>query len=269
MVVVLAHLHEVEPALEVIDDLLVAGGRPPLDGVVVLAARGEEPEARRAALHGPPPSRTTRALPRREVHVALEQRGLDLQAQHVVQVLDEAVDEVVGRGVAAIDQRVVAVDRPRTSGSSSRRGVRWGLCSHRSGQEVRTSVRKRPGIAGVQVAHGRRQHQDVARRLEVAEDQLAHRHHSSGIEPRRGTRGFPPLETSRSGTPRLRWRCGASAIGGRRAANRWTCRISLLVCVVLHLRMQSACEAVRASLARRSLRRTCLRRAGAPIGNRR
>ena len=110
MVAVLAHLDEVEAALEVVDDLLIARGRPPLDGVVELASRGEQPVS---AARGPCASSTrwNQSLSScGEVHVSLELRGLDGEPERVVQVLDEAMEEVVGDGVDPVDQRVVAVD---------------------------------------------------------------------------------------------------------------------------------------------------------------
>ena len=50
VMVIFDHLHELDPSTEVIHQLLVARGFPPLCGEVELPARRKEPEGRRGAL---------------------------------------------------------------------------------------------------------------------------------------------------------------------------------------------------------------------------
>src|SRR5688572_10225011 len=105
----LADLHELDPPREVVDHLLVALVRPPLDRVVELAAGGEEPERTARALLALD-AREPLLLGGCDVDVSLEERRPDGEAEPLVQELDEAVEEVVRRLVAAVDERVLAVD---------------------------------------------------------------------------------------------------------------------------------------------------------------
>src|SRR3954453_13983212 len=104
----LADLDEVDLAREVVDHLLVTAVVPPLDRVVELPARGEDPVRRAGALLRLD-LREPGLLLVREVDVSLEGDGLDAEAEGVVEVLAEAVQEMVGRVVAAVDERVVAL----------------------------------------------------------------------------------------------------------------------------------------------------------------
>ena len=106
--------------------------------------------------------------------VAAEHGRSDTEAQPFVQMLDEAVNEVIGRLVAPVDQRVFAVDRLRARvvvGEPGDIGVvlpKIGARRPHVGLEL-------AGISPMQVAHGGGQHDDVAGGQAVAQDQLPHR----------------------------------------------------------------------------------------------
>jgi hypothetical protein len=166
----LTDLYEVEPAPEVLHDLLVAARGPPLDRVVELPAGGEQPEARRApprVLHAPEP--VPLLLP--EVDVSPELHGLDLESQDVVEVFGEAVEEMVGNGVDPVDEGIVTVD-DLDAGLPFLEGRQVGIVQPELGARRAHVGLEAARITKVQVPDGRRQHQDVARGLEIAQDQL-------------------------------------------------------------------------------------------------
>src|SRR2546428_6576146 len=110
VVPVLANLNELEPPAKMIDHLLVTLPLPPFDSDIVLASRGNDPEWRVsprdfADLRVPSPFLV------RKVDIALESRGPDREAQVSVQELNEAMQAVVRSQVAAINQRVAAINR--------------------------------------------------------------------------------------------------------------------------------------------------------------
>jgi hypothetical protein len=82
--------------------------------------------------------------------------------QNAVQVLDEPVEEVVGRRVDAIDERIVTIDDVDAS-LLLLEGREVGIVQPELGAR-RADVRdEAPGVAGVQVTDGRCEHHDVAR----------------------------------------------------------------------------------------------------------
>jgi hypothetical protein len=104
-----AHLHELDPAMEVIHDLLVAANIPRLDGVVSPATWGDEPERCALTLDGlylvePRP------LHIGNVDVAFECRRPNVQAETVVEMVDEAMNEVIWSVAALSGRRTAALD---------------------------------------------------------------------------------------------------------------------------------------------------------------
>jgi hypothetical protein len=109
----------------------------------------------------------------RDVDVALELGHTHVEAELGIQVLDEAVQKMPRLLIAAVDQGIVAVDDG---------DVRVVLVERR---QIRVEVPEvgagrahigleLPRVTLVQVPDGRRQHHDVARRLEIPKNQLAH-----------------------------------------------------------------------------------------------
>jgi hypothetical protein len=189
VVVRLADLDEVDPALEVPDHLLVALGRPPLDRVVPLAARSEQPIGPGNAprlLHPVEP------LPflGREVHIPTVVGGLNPEPQLVVQVLDEAEEEVVGRGVALVDDGVVTVDHSNSRLALVELGEPWVPDPQigAGGPDVGGEASR---VAAVEVPDRRGQHDNVARGLRVAQDQPFRSRHS-GQDKRAGAPASSP-----------------------------------------------------------------------------
>jgi hypothetical protein len=72
------------------------------------------------------------------MYVTTEYRGPDPESECLVQVFGKAMDEVVRRIVAPVDQRVMAVHYLHTVTILERRDI--GLFSQIAGQGVRTSV---------------------------------------------------------------------------------------------------------------------------------
>src|SRR5208337_3969950 len=92
----------------------------------------------------------------------------DLERQLVVQVLGEGLNEVIGRLVAAMDEWIMASQR------SYFRVVfpQWGDQRIVLPELIHTGSyvgQEFTRIAGVQVPHGRRQHQNVAGTLMILE----------------------------------------------------------------------------------------------------
>src|SRR5271166_243433 len=103
----LADLHELNAAPEMVDDALVALGRPPLDGNVMFAAGGHQPVG--GILPGQLANRRRSGSFRlREMNVSAELRGLKLQAEPAVEVIQESVQVVARDATAAMYQRCVA-----------------------------------------------------------------------------------------------------------------------------------------------------------------
>lgn len=172
VVVILAHLHEEQPVAEVVDDGLVSLRGPPLDRVVELAARGEQPEGRAVPLE-----RLDLAEPvflrLVDVQVATKVGDTNPEAELLVQVLDEAIEEMAGFLVAAVDERVVAVEHLHVGVAfRQRRQVRVVAPQVRAGRaDVGQELAR---VATMQIPHRGGQHHDVAGRLEVLEDELSH-----------------------------------------------------------------------------------------------
>ncbi len=190
VVVVLAHLHEEQPVAEVVDDGLVACRVPPFDRVVELPTRGEQPERRAVAFEGFDLAEPV-LLRLVDVQVALEIGHADAQPELLVQVLDEAIEEVARLLVAAMDEGVVAVEHLHVGVVfRERRQVRIVVPEIRAG---RADIgQELAGVAPMQVPHGGGQHHDVAGRLKVPEDELAHTFQSDRPGAVHRGQGVPP-----------------------------------------------------------------------------
>ena len=104
-----AHLDEEHAVSEMIDDVLVASPVPPLDGVVKLSTGVDDPKRQVAPaqfMH----DRFPPALLGGQMNVAAEKRRTDVEPQAGAEEVGETVDAVVGRFVAAVDERVVTVN---------------------------------------------------------------------------------------------------------------------------------------------------------------
>ena len=142
VVPVLSHLHKKDASGKMINHLLVASGLPPFDGEIEFSACCHEPEGTSANfLH---PGKGGFLLLLGEMDVSFELARQNTNAEPFTQIFNEPVDEMVGALVALVNQRVVAGQHLGFRVILSE-GVRCGLCNHRSGHEVLTSVRKSPG----------------------------------------------------------------------------------------------------------------------------
>ena len=107
------------------------------------------------------------------VDVAPKIGDADPQAELLVQVLDEAVEEMPGFLIAAMDERVMAIDDLDVGSVVGQGGEMWIVEPHVGtgrayvGEEL-------TWMAPVQVTHRGAQHHDVAGGLEVSKDQFAH-----------------------------------------------------------------------------------------------
>ena len=170
VVSLLAHLHEEDPILEMVHDLLPAPSVPPLDRIVILPARRDDPIRTRPA-QGFLDQRRSGLLVLAQVDVPLEFRRPDSQTELFVEVFDESVDEMIGRLVGLVDEGIMAHHRPdlrilRVEG----REVRVVLPQRRAGSpDIREET---SGVRAVQVAKGGREHHNVPGRQPVFEDPL-------------------------------------------------------------------------------------------------
>src|SRR6516164_5407442 len=100
------------------------------------------------------------------MYVAFEFGRPNFEFELFVEKLDETVNEVIGSGIALVNQRIMAAERLHAASLSFQPGEvriilpqRWAGGSH---------VREEPsGIGAMQIADGRGQHDDVARRQKI------------------------------------------------------------------------------------------------------
>ena len=138
---------------------------PPLDGKILLAAADNDPERYPLSDH---------LLHRRKpllllfgkMDVPSEGRGPDLQAQLLVEIVNEAVDEVIRELVALVDQRIVALDRADGGIGLVQRGD-VGVVRPKLGAGGTDVCLKPVWIALMKIPQGRRQHEHVAGGLMV------------------------------------------------------------------------------------------------------
>lgn len=161
-------LHEEDASAKMIDHGLPSLGAPPFDGDVAFSARGDDPIGNVAAdllgnLRRPHP------FQRMKMDVALEKQRRNADAEPMGEVLGEAVDRVVGRPVAFVQQRVVAFDDlALVVAQRSEMGV------------VKPKVIKGrphvgeilPAMAEMQIAHCGSEQRDVAQGIPAAEDEF-------------------------------------------------------------------------------------------------
>jgi len=157
----LADLHELDSASKGVHHLLVAFVGPPLDRIVELAAGNEEPEGPRRSERALDPLEPAFLLIRYP-DVSLEGRRSNPEAQGFVQILDEAVEEVIGSLIAPIDERIVALDDAHVRVVLAQgRDVRVVLPESGTGSSHVGEEFSR--MARVQVPDRSREHDDVAR----------------------------------------------------------------------------------------------------------
>src|SRR5262245_33613789 len=109
VVLIFAHLNELDLAPKMIYHLLEPADVPPFDRHVELTASYDDPErsvftSLLVNLRIPP------LFLLGDVNVSSEGCGLDVELKTLVQEVDEAVQTMVRSLVAAVDQRVVAMD---------------------------------------------------------------------------------------------------------------------------------------------------------------
>ena len=114
MVGPLPDLHELDTVLEMIHDFLISVVVPPLDRIVQLATRNQQPER----LIDP----FTLSIFRKpnsffvgNMNVTLEIRHANPKSKQVVQICWKRVQEVAGGIVRLIDERIVTVDNFHTA----------------------------------------------------------------------------------------------------------------------------------------------------------
>ena len=101
--------------------------------------------------------------------VALEKRRADADSELRAEILREAVDGVIRRGIAPLQQGIVAFDN-----------FAFLLPQRRDVRVVQPQVIERgakigeelAGMAAVQVAHGGGEEDDIAQRIPAAKDEL-------------------------------------------------------------------------------------------------
>lgn len=174
-----ADLNELDLTTKVIDHFLITRRAPPLDRDVVLAPGHDNPE--RCVL-----SclfvylRVPGLLKVREMDVAFEGRRLDLELKVSIQELDEAVQAMIGRLIGLVNQRIMALDYFNLAIVL----VEWSQVRvvfpelRAGGADIRQETVR---ITFMEVAHGRRQHDNITRGKKMFENQLSHRR--SLVEP--------------------------------------------------------------------------------------
>lgn len=167
-------LHEPHAPAEMIHYRLIPLRRPPLDGEIKFPARHDDPVGRSVTCQ-PVDQRLLRYLLFAQMDVPLERLWRDAQAEPLAEVLAEPVQEMDRLFVAAVNQRVMAV-QPLHSGILviQRRDVGIVAPQIRAGSAHIGDAF--PWVAPVQVAHGGSQHQDVAGGLVVLEEKLLDGH---------------------------------------------------------------------------------------------
>lgn len=177
VVTFLADLNEEDAVVEIVHHLLPAPTVPPFDGVVVFSSGGDDPVGRGFAkcfLY----DGGLRHFIVAQVDVAFEGSGPDAQAKLLVQILDEPVNEMIRRVVAAMNERVVADHRLHVGillvqGSD----LRIVLPERRAGS---AHVRQEStGVSPMQIPDRRREHHDVPWRQVIFKHPLFH--DSSGV----------------------------------------------------------------------------------------
>ena len=211
MVVLSPDLDEEDAAPEVIHDGLPPLRGPPFDADVRLAPGGDDPIRHvRADQRGD--LRHPRLLHGMQMDVAPEQSRADADAELRGEVLREAVDGVEGRGVALIQQRVIAFDRLRFV-VAQRGDVR---IMQPQAVEGRAEVGEElAGVRAVQFAEGGGEERDVAEGIPAAEDELPFplvRMRKADEREDRGCLGIP-IHHGQSG---CRGQSARGAIPGRR-----------------------------------------------------
>src|SRR3990172_2831005 len=172
MVSGLTHLDELDPAAKVIHHSLKANGVPPFDRVVQLPTGHEEPEGGALSLNLLHP-REPGLLHIGDMDIPFERGGPDGESQGLVQERDESVNEMVGSVVAAMDQRVVAIDDLHVRIVFTQRhqiGVVLPECGTGSANVGKKAAR----VAPVEVPDGGGQHDDVAGRLKITKYEFLH-----------------------------------------------------------------------------------------------
>jgi len=107
------------------------------------------------------------------MNIAFESRRTDAHPELLIQILDEAMDEMVGRGIGLVDERVMADHRADFRVVFAQRSqVRVMFPQGRAGCP---HVREKPARVGaMQIADGSREHDYIPRREPVLKDPLFH-----------------------------------------------------------------------------------------------
>ncbi len=164
-----ADLNEENTPAEMIDDGLPSFGRPPLDGAVAFSASDDDPIRHLEAKHFGDLRRPC-AFQRVEVDVAAELGGADAQVEFAVQVFGEAVNGVIRRAVALLQQREIALDSFRLV--VAQRGDP-GIVQPQV-IEGRADIREElAGTSAVQIAHSSGEQHNVAERIPAAQNEPA------------------------------------------------------------------------------------------------
>lgn len=183
----LADLDEKDPAAKMIHHMLPSAEVPPLDRKIVFPSGGDDPvgNVRSCDLfhlrrHG--------SFLGRKVDIPLEQRGMDSQLQFLIQVIYKPVKKVDWALVGLVDQRIMAHHRFDFRIIGIKRCQKWIILPQlrracpNVGQKFST-------VTLVKIAYGSRQHDDVAGRLEVGEDQFSHFKGEDSVSAKNGVEG--------------------------------------------------------------------------------
>lgn len=175
-----ADLDELNAVPEMIDDRLMALMGPPFGGGVVFAAGTNDPEWNLLPREFPDLGMPG-FFPEGKMDVSLEESGFAAQVEALIQKLDETVEAVVGGLVAAVNQRIGALDEFRLRVVVGQRGE-VGVVLPQLGTRS-ADIRDEPSRAcPVQIPDGGGEHDDVARSEGALQNQLFQRSGGEGTE---------------------------------------------------------------------------------------
>ena len=167
-----SYLDKKDSAAKVVYYLLPSCRVPPLDRVIRLPPGYDDPKRQVDSSNlldlGHP-----EFLLGSKVNITFESRGFYVHAQLFAKIIDESVNEVDRTIVAMMDQWIIAVDVSRVlivvGEPRQMRIVRPKSPARCANVDCEAS-----GVREVQIANRRREHDNIPRRLEVFQDDLAH-----------------------------------------------------------------------------------------------
>ncbi len=157
-----AHLDELNPVFEAVDDRLIPTNIPPLYRAIVFAPRADDPK--RDVLPGDfVDLRVPGFLGRRKMNIAPKKLWTVRMVEALAQERGEPVQGVIRCAIGLVDQRIIAFNDPY-GGILLGKGRYIGVVFPKLGAGG-PYIREEPvGIGEMQVPHGRGQQDDIPRR---------------------------------------------------------------------------------------------------------